>query len=184
LRLSVGGTGSRSTLFESTDSLEVLETLLVIKALNFSKPSTQLHNVIEFCIGRLHVEDLVHTSLNMFAEFLIVKVMWGTFKKHIGGLNSLLELPERAGILVHTGKHDACIILPVIGEMRFVEKGHEVIEAHGLEMFVLKFNPINEMDILNAIKSMFDDLVSGDVLIVGEPPAGPSLHRSEELGHQ
>ena len=54
-----------------------------------------------------------------------------------------------------------------------MEKGHEVIEGHGLEMFVLEFNPINEMDILNAVKSMFDNLVNGDVLIVGEPPAGP-----------
>jgi len=61
----------------------------------------------------------------------------------------------------------------VIGEMYFVEKGHEVIEGHGLEMFTLEFNPINKMDILDAVKSMFDNLVSGDVLIVGEPPPGP-----------
>ena|SRR5882762_4894595 len=57
--------------------------------------------------------------------------------------------------------------------MHFAEKGHEVIEGHGLEMFTLKFNPINETDILNAVKSTFDDLVSRDVFIVGEPPAGP-----------
>ena len=52
-------------------------------------------------------------------------------------------------------------------EMSLSEYGHELIQHHGLKVFVTEFEPVDKADIFNAIQCTFDDFVSGDVFIVG-----------------
>jgi hypothetical protein len=47
-----------------------------------------------------------------------------------------------------------------------VKDHHELPEGHCLEVWAVEFDPIDELDILNAIKSTFDYLIHRDVFVI------------------
>jgi hypothetical protein len=68
---------------------------------------------------------------------------------------------------LHARKNDAGVILPMGRKVGFTKIFHELFEGHPLKMWTIQFDPADEMDILDTIKSTLNDLISRNVFVVG-----------------
>jgi hypothetical protein len=82
-------------------------------------------------------------------------------------LDGDLELPEGHGVLVHVRECNACIIMPMRGKVHLVKNHYKLLEGHIIKVLAVKFNPINETYIFNAVKCMFDNFIAWNIFVVG-----------------
>jgi hypothetical protein len=115
----------------------------------------------------MHIKNLVHSSLNSFAEFVLIQVMRGILKEGIGRLHRNFEVPEIHGVLGHAREGNSGVILPMSREMSLLEYNHKLIQSHVLKVFVVKFKLVDKADILKTVKCTFDNFVGGDVFVIG-----------------
>ena len=62
-----------------------------------------------------------------------------------------------------------CIVLLVRKEVSLMKDLHKLSEGHHLEVWVIKFDPIDETDIFNSVESAFDNFICGNVFVVCIP---------------